>query len=102
MSKTKFSLSAGIRDQIQGLEGEDRNVLQTTMDVPTLTLDQVIESMVVIPNDLCEPSVLGVPYAWSPVVHVPVPQRGAARLLRLSIFPSPRRSKPGNSSLLLV
>lgn len=32
--------------------GEDRNVHQATMEIPTLTLEQVVEAMAVLPNDL--------------------------------------------------
>lgn len=52
IAETQSSLSAAIRTQIQGLSGNDQNVLQTTMDVPTLMPEQFVEAMAVIPNDL--------------------------------------------------
>lgn len=53
MLDSKSSFSSPIRDEIQGLAGQDRSVLQTTMDVPTLKPEQVIEAMAAIPNFLC-------------------------------------------------
>lgn len=50
--ETKSSLSDAIRDQIQGLAGEGCIVLQTTIDVPKLRPEQVVEAMTVIPNYL--------------------------------------------------
>lgn len=38
--------------QREGLTGKDRNVFQAPMDVLTLTPEQIMEAMVVIPNDL--------------------------------------------------
>lgn len=57
------SLSATIRKQIQGLTGDDCNVLQKTMDVPTLILEQVVKAMAVICNDLWN-----MVFSWCPMV----------------------------------
>lgn len=50
--EAKSSLSTAIRDQIQGLARKNRNVLQKTMDITTLTPKQVVEAMEVITNEL--------------------------------------------------
>lgn len=52
ISDIKSSLSTVIRHQIHGLAVEDRNIIQMTVYVSTLTADQVITGMEVIPIHL--------------------------------------------------
>lgn len=52
IAESRSSLPVAMRAQIQGLAGEDRNVLHAPMEIPTLTQEQIVEAMALIPNDL--------------------------------------------------
>lgn len=90
ITETQYSLSAAIRNQIQGLSWNDLNVLQTTIEVTNLTPNQVVEVMAVTTNELSNLVFLECRMGGYSIFTWPSSLRGKNSLPRLPLLPAPR------------